>query len=99
MNEVNSGFLNKYFRESLLKSIFVIRYGKKYYKILKTKNLKIIVLTQFHINFLENLTFDQSKIYKSLNYIDLSDRDTPTEIENNLLYMQEEYQTRKELSI
>ena len=83
MNEVNSGFLNKYFRESLLKSIFVIRYGKKYYKILKTKNLKIIVLTQFHINFLENLTFDQSKIYKSLNYIDLYDRETPTEIENN----------------
>tara|TARA_B100000941_G_C28505570_1_gene557090 strand:+ start:1031 stop:2185 length:1155 start_codon:yes stop_codon:yes gene_type:complete len=83
MNEIKSGFLNKYFRESLLKSIFMIRFGKKYYKILKTQNLKIIVLTQFHINFLENLAFDQSKIYKSLNFIDLYDRETLTEVGNN----------------
>ena len=83
MNEIKSGFLNKYFRESLLKSIFMIRFGKKYYKILKTQNLKIIVLTQFHINFLENLAFDQSKIYKSLNFIDLYDRETITEVGNN----------------
>ena len=43
----------------------MIRFGKKYFRIIKTKNLKIIVLTEFHINFLENLKFDQDKIYKS----------------------------------
>ena len=69
MNKKESGFLNKYFSESILKSIFMIRFGKKYFRIIKTKNLKIIVLTEFHINFLENLKFDQDKIYKSLNLL------------------------------
>ncbi len=87
MNKKESGFLNKYFSESILKSIFMIRFGKKYFRIIKTKNLKIIVLTEFHINFLENLKFDQDKIYKSLNFIDLYSRDIITEEDiNSIVY-------------
>ena len=37
----NGGIINKYFQESFLKSIFLIRYGKLYFNILKkTKTLK-----------------------------------------------------------
>lgn len=44
--------LNKYFNESFLKSIAVIRYGKKYLRILKTYNMKILVMTNFQKKYL-----------------------------------------------
>ena len=50
-----TGLFNKYFSESFYKSLLVIRYGKKYFKILSDNNLMIFVLTQFHKNFMENL--------------------------------------------
>lgn len=62
-NSKNSSIFNKYFSESLIKSIFVIRYGKKYFKALKNPNVKIIVLTSFHKNYLKNLGFTGNNIY------------------------------------
>lgn len=44
--------LNKYFNESLLKSIAVIWYGKKYLRILTTYNMKILVMTNFQKKYL-----------------------------------------------
>ncbi len=43
---------NKYFQNSYLKSLLVIYYGKKYFKIISSSKFKIIVLTNFHKNYL-----------------------------------------------
>jgi len=53
---------NKYFQESFLKSLLVIRYGKKFYKKIQNKNFQILVLTKFHKNYLQNLGFDSRNI-------------------------------------
>ena len=42
----NLGIFNRYFPESFLKSLFVILYSKKYFKILKSYPLKILVLSK-----------------------------------------------------
>ena len=53
---------NKYFQESFLKSMLVIRYGKKFYQKIYNKNILILVLTRFHKNYLEKLGFDKNSI-------------------------------------
>ena len=53
---------NKYFQESFLKSLLVIRYGKKFYKKIQNKNFHLLVLTKFHKNYLQNLGFDSRNI-------------------------------------
>jgi hypothetical protein len=53
---------NKYFDNSYIKSFFVCRYGRKYFKILKCNNIKILVLTHFHKNFLSKLGISEQKI-------------------------------------
>jgi glycosyltransferase involved in cell wall biosynthesis len=65
------GFFNKYFEESFLKSLYVTRYGKKYFKILNEMDLTILVLTSFHKKFLENLSI-KNKIEIFPNYIDVT---------------------------
>jgi len=63
---------NKYYENSFLKSLFLIRYGKKYFKILKKSNFSLLVLTNFHREFLIDNNFDPSNIYVFPNYIDLN---------------------------
>ena len=47
--------LNKYFINSYLKSIFILLYGKRYFKfLLSTKNI-IVVLNKFHKDYLNKL--------------------------------------------
>lgn len=65
------GFFNKYFEESFLKSLYVTRYGKKYFKILNEMDLTILVLTSFHKKFLERLSI-KNKIEIFPNYIDVT---------------------------
>ena len=65
------GFFNKYFEESFLKSLYVTRYGKKYFKILNEMDLTILVLTSFHKKFLESLSI-KNKIEIFPNYIDVT---------------------------
>jgi len=55
LDKKSLGVFNKYFQESFIKSALVNSYGKKYFKILQNYNLKIIVLTEFHKNYLTNL--------------------------------------------
>lgn len=43
---------NKYYQNSYLKSLLVIYYGKKYFKIISSNKFKILVLTNFHKNYL-----------------------------------------------
>ena len=58
-----SRILNKYFNESLLKSIAVIWYGKKYLRILKTYNMKILVMTNFQKKYLLETGVNPKNIY------------------------------------
>ena len=45
-------FFNKYFKDSYIKSILAIRFGKKLNKVIANKNFNILVLTNFHKNYL-----------------------------------------------
>tara|TARA_B100000902_G_scaffold59643_1_gene66770 strand:- start:53358 stop:54521 length:1164 start_codon:yes stop_codon:yes gene_type:complete len=60
--EGKNKIFNKYFKESYLKSIFVILYGKKYIKILINFNLKILALTNHQKIYLEKLGIDKKNI-------------------------------------
>lgn len=77
---------NKYFSSSYLKSILVIRYGKKYYKFLKNKKLNLLVLTNFHKSYLENQGFKNVSIYP--NYLNFSNEKMKKESlqKNYILY-------------
>lgn len=66
------GFFNKYFQDSFIKSFLMIRYGKKYYKILQNPKFKIIVLTEFHKNYLIKIGLDENRIYTVHNPTDSS---------------------------
>jgi len=68
------GFINKYFKESFLKSIIVLRYGRKYYRLLQKSNFKILVLTNFHKKFLINLGVDDKRIFILPNHLNLDDK-------------------------
>tara|TARA_A100000164_G_C21704091_1_gene674996 strand:+ start:48 stop:785 length:738 start_codon:yes stop_codon:yes gene_type:complete len=80
------GIFNKYFQDSYLKSLISIRYGKKYFKILKNSNLKILVLTDFHKKYLEKLGVDKSKLYIFRNYLDVNKSIKSANNENYIIY-------------
>lgn len=63
------GLLNKYYDNSNLKSFFVSSYGRKYFQIIKDYDIKILVLSEFHKKFLNDLGIDENKIYIFPNYI------------------------------
>ncbi len=60
-------FFNKYYESSYLKSFFLIRYGKKYKKILKNFDLKILVMTEFQKTYLikSGLSSDNIFLYEN----------------------------------
>ena len=62
---------NKYFKESIVKSILVAIYGRKYFKIIKNNKFKLIVLTKFHKNFLNNLGFNVKNVEVIPNYLSI----------------------------
>ena len=62
ITETRAVIFNKYFEESFLKSFFIIKYGKKYFRILNDSFLKILVLTDFHRNYLINLGINDNYI-------------------------------------
>lgn len=63
---------NKYFQNSYLKSFLVNYYGKKYIKIIKHSNIKIIVLTKFHQKFLEKNNIRRNNVYVNANPLKLA---------------------------
>ena len=60
---------NKYFKESYIKSLFVIYFNKKYIKFLKNNKISIVVLTEFHKNFLLRKHGIKDNVYIIPNYI------------------------------
>ena len=65
------GYFNKYFSESLIKSIYVCIYGRRYLNIIKFCN-KIVVLTDFHKQFLKNLGVDENKLFVIPNFLEIN---------------------------
>ena len=86
LNRSRFMLFNKYFQESYLKSFFVLVYGKKYFKLLKNSQTKVIVLTEFHKNFLLELGFDNSNIYVLPNRISNSTYKEDKVKENSIVY-------------
>ena len=84
-NKSNIGWYNMYF-ESLLKSIFVNRYGKKYFKILSNPLLTLLVLTNFHKEFLINQNFNEKNIKVLPNFLEVKNKSNSNEIGNTLVY-------------
>ena len=65
-----SKFFNKYYEDSILKSLFIIRYSKKFLKIIRDLPIYIIAINKFHYKALLNLGFDKEKlsiIYNPIN--------------------------------
>ena len=62
---------NKYYEDSLAKSILVNNFGRKYFKMLKNNNLNILTLTFPNFTFSNNLfPYDlQIKIFKLIYYL------------------------------
>ena len=68
------GKINKYFSDSLIKSLAVINYGKKYFKILENYKIDILVLTDFHKKFLIDLGVNEKKITTYPNNLQLDSK-------------------------
>ena len=77
---------NKYFPDSYLKSFLIIWYGKKYFQILLDDNKTIIVLTEFHKNYLENDIGVTSKVINFPNYLNLNQKHDETNQKKYIVY-------------
>ncbi len=75
----SNSFFNKYFQNSYLKSVLVNHYGRKYLKIIKHSNIKIIVLTEFHKNFLKKNNIRTNNVYVNANPLKLN---IPLDVKN-----------------
>ena len=82
-NKKSKIILNKYFKNSWMRSILISRYGNKYFKILKESDLKIVVLTNFHKQFLIDENFNREKIYVCNNFLQVSQK--PSESNNKYI--------------
>ena len=82
----NYRFFNKYFEDSYLKSFFVVIYGKKFFEILKNQNLSILVLTDFHKKYLQELGIKESKISIFPNYINMPVSSNPKYADEYIIY-------------
>jgi glycosyltransferase involved in cell wall biosynthesis len=84
-NKDDQGFFNRYFEDSIIKSILVALYGKRYFKLINTFNMKILVLTKFHKTFLQDLSIDAEKISVFPNYIQTKAKSSEKK-ENTVVY-------------
>jgi len=76
---INEGkkVFNKYFQNSYLKSLLVIYYGKKYFKIISSSKFKILVLTNFHKNYFidKNISTNVSVLNNFVSIIEEQEKD------------------------
>lgn len=77
---------NKYYIDSIMKSILVIRYGIKYFNILKKNQIKILVLTDFHREYLKKI-LDRNKLISVVpNYLQINNELVNNETESYIVY-------------
>ena len=63
------GVINKCYESSLVKSIGLTNYSKKYFEVIKKNVDNILVLTEFHKKYLQKLGFDSQKVFVTPNYL------------------------------
>ncbi len=63
MNSDKVGTFNKYYEDSFAKSLLVNNFGRKYFKLLQNKKLKILTLTNHHKNYLIDLGINKKNIF------------------------------------
>ena len=63
---------NKYFKDSYIKSLFVIRFSKKLYITLKNINSNLFLLTKHHKDILIDRGFDKQKLFVLPNFVTTS---------------------------
>lgn len=78
-------FFNKYFPESILKSLFIIKYGRKYFKIISNSDIDLIVLTNFHKNYLIDLGISPKKISVLPNLIINYEKNNEYDMNSNFI--------------
>lgn len=78
--------LNKYFNNSYAKSLFLILYSKKYYKILKNEKIKILTITSFHKEKIIENGIDSSKVFLFSNPIQNSNIIEKSFSDNSVIY-------------
>lgn len=86
LNRKSMGFFNKYFSDSFLKSILIINYGKKYFKILKNKYFRIFVLTRYQKEKLVIDGIQKEKINVFPNFIKIQNENINKIREKVLVY-------------
>lgn len=77
---------NRYFTDSIFKSLIVKIYGKKYFKILKNSKYKLFLLTNFHKRYLKTLGIPSSRLYVVPNQIKFEDSLSIKNNEDYFLY-------------
>ena len=85
LKRANMFVFNKYFKESYFKSFLVIRYGKKYFNIIKNFEGTVVSLTNFQENFLRNMGFTNN-IKVIPNYLTAENDINNLSKSNNILY-------------
>lgn len=75
-----NSFFNKYYEDSLIKSIFIIGYSKKLLKILKKLPIYIIAINSFHYRALLNLGINKNRLSIIYNPINIK---SPKNIKKN----------------
>lgn len=71
LNSNSTGLFNKYYENSYLKSLSLILYSKKYFKIIKKNKIKILTITKFQKKFLQNIGIAENKIFLYHNPIQI----------------------------
>jgi len=81
------GYFNKYYKDSYLRSFLINNYGRKYLKLLKNNKFKILVLSQFHKDYLSKFGVAKNKIFIFPNYIKkLKTKNTMNIKSNHVIY-------------
>ncbi len=71
-DNTNTIILNKYFKDSYLKSILIILFSKKYIKLLEASNFQILLLTQFHMEYIESKNYKFKNLNIFPNYLEVN---------------------------
>ncbi|MDC3404578.1 glycosyltransferase family 4 protein [Acidimicrobiia bacterium] len=74
----NSIIFNKYFKDSWFKSLLVLIYGRKYFSLIQKKNIKIVVLTNFHKEFIQSIGDFENRVYVHPNPLEIIKKEIST---------------------
>ena len=72
-NSILSGIINRCYHNSIIKSILMTLFSRRYLKLLQNKRIKVLTFSNFHIKKLISNKIDEDNIYKLNNFLSLND--------------------------